>query len=260
MISGVSRIIVSRESSQRGTTQPSCRRRARADRVRARARAARPGPTRPVASISRGVISVSNDRSQYLRQPWDQQRREPAGGPVPRRSGRAAPASRPVLRFQPSGRAICLRPRRASWAPIRRSRHALSSAPFSSEMTAARPAVGVGLDGATSHESAHDRNPADRRQGNGPPLIGRHQRFHAIPDHQGEHRVRRVLLVARQRLSDRPAVLDRQALQGRGQAQPNFLARVGSWPARRTAPRAAEAGGPASPSSRTPHARKCSLG
>jgi hypothetical protein len=57
-------------------------------------------------------------------------------------------------------------------------------------------------------------------------LFDWHERFHSIPDHQRKHRIGGVFLVVRQRFDDRPALIEWNALKGRGQGQPDFLAGV----------------------------------
>ncbi len=68
--------------------------------------------------------------------------------------------------------------------PIKRSTQALSFAGLSNETTAARPAAGSA---STVRRATNRRtigNLADRCQRDGASLIGRHQRFDSIPDHQ----------------------------------------------------------------------------
>ena len=184
----------------RSAASPGTRRSTRADRAR--------------CLISSGVSSVSNNALAARELPWDHRGRGPAGGPVPRDSGRVAPEARTSASGQPSGRATCLRPRRPSWVPIKRSTQALSLGPLEQRDDRGQAGRRVGLDGAAGHESAHDRNLRSRCERHGPPLVGRHQRLDAIPDHQGEHRVGRVFLVARQRFSDRPALCSAAAAGG----------------------------------------------
>ena len=127
----------------------------------ARARAALPGRIGPSASYR----AVFRDLERFPAGPTvalGSRGQGPAEGPVPRRprSGRArSPAS---ASGQPSGRATCLRPRRASWVPIKRSTHALSSDAVEHRDDGGQAGPGVCLHGPPGHEPAHDRNLAAR--------------------------------------------------------------------------------------------------
>ena len=175
------------------------------------------------------------------------------------RSGRAT--SRAKAAGQPSGRATCLRPRRASWAPIKRSTQTASSAVSSSETIAARPAAGSADTAlrATNRRTIGIWQRAAQRHGPlaiGPAPSGSTP-YQII---EREHPVRGVLRVARERLGDRPALVERKALQRRGQAQPDFRAGIGLGQLREPRHRGRLPADRHRTSRRTAQARTCSLG
>ena len=235
------------------------RRRGRADPARGPARAARRVPTRPAASYRAGVsrsCTIPRSTDAALGSPRSRANSRACSTTV--RSGRASsPAS---ASGQPLGRAMCLRPARRRECRSRDRRHAASSAGSSNE-TPPRPGRPRGLPrpcggpriGARSESCS--LMPEHHR----PPLIGRYERFDSIPDHQREHRVGGVFLVARQRLR-RPTMRWLSGSRCRADARLSRTFGLGSVLAS-SANRAttAGAGWPASQSSLTPHARTCSL-